>query len=117
MPETNFVPNPAGTWTPPPVYYGHTTAAGDGDPNGLAIGWPGDKYLDRVTGDRYTKETGDGTTSGWTSDGSGAGGGVLRGTVDPTDDPGVGASSAFYYRTDTGGVWAWNGTAWDALIS
>lgn len=47
---------------------------------------------------------------------SGAGGGVVYGTANPTDPP-VG-DSGMYYRTDTYNLWVWNSATatWDQLI-
>jgi len=42
-------------------------------------------------------------------------GSVTCGVVDPTTAP-VG-TCALYYRTDTGSVWLWNGSAWNQIIA
>ena len=44
-------------------------------------------------------------------------GGILCGTSDPTDPPGV--DCAKYYRIDTGEEWNWNATtsSWDKILS
>ncbi|MBU2249875.1 MAG: hypothetical protein KKD77_24225 [Gammaproteobacteria bacterium] len=47
--------------------------------------------------------------------GGGGTGGVLCGAVDPVAAPTE--TCAFYYRTDTGAVWYWDGAAWVALIA
>lgn len=41
-------------------------------------------------------------------------GGVTCGTSDPVDAPASGCG--LYYRTDTGTVWYWNGSAWIILF-
>jgi hypothetical protein len=122
MPEVNYVPNPASPWIAPTVYYGHTTASGDGDPNTIAvIGWPGDKYLDKLTGDRYTKESGDGTTTGWTNDGSAVSGVGISGSGSPesvvTADPGTtywDATNNIFYVKDSG---TGTNTGWREIIA
>lgn len=43
------------------------------------------------------------------------GGSVTCGAADPVAAPT--GSCGLYFRTDTGGLWAWNGAAWVALIS
>ena len=52
----------------PPFFYSDSTIAGHGSPLGRVPAWPGGNYIDQDTGDRYTKETGLGTTDGWTPD-------------------------------------------------
>ena len=74
MAEVAYTPDPRSPWVPPTVYYGDLNAHGTGDPNWQVTGWPGSTYLDTATGDRYTKESGEGTTDGWTLDASGGGG-------------------------------------------
>lgn len=46
---------------------------------------------------------------------SGGGGGTTCGTVDPTVAPPSGCG--LYYRKDNGGVWFWDGSAWQVLIA
>jgi hypothetical protein len=48
------------------------------------------------------------------SGGGGGSGSVLCGTVDPTTGPT--GSCGIYYRSDTGGFWYWNGSAWIQFI-
>lgn len=54
--------------TPSGGLTGGNIMAGEGDPNGSVIGWMGDLYLNRLGGASvtlWTKESGNGTTSGW----------------------------------------------------
>lgn len=46
--------------------------------------------------------------------GTGGGGGVLCGTVNPTDAPT--GTCGIYYRTDTGEVWVWDGAVWQQIL-
>jgi hypothetical protein len=114
MPEVNFMPNPASAYDDPAVFYSDSTIAGSGSPEGAVAGWPGAKYVDTATGDRYTKESGYGTLTGWTADG-GAGGGITIVASAPTDDPGSGPQLS--YNPTTGELWLWSGTAWDLIIA
>src|SRR5688572_23878292 len=85
MPEVNYMPNPASSPETPTVHHSDSTIAGYGSPEGAVPAWPGAKYVDKDTGDRYTKESGDGTLTGWTADGSGSSGagGALPTVGDP----------------------------------
>lgn len=49
------------------------------------------------------------------SSGGGGTGGVTCSTADPVAAPTN--ACTLHYRTDTGGLWMWNGSAWVALIS
>jgi hypothetical protein len=115
MPEVNFMPNPASAVEVPAVFHSDSTMAGYGSPEGAVPGWPGAKYLDRDALTRYTKESGEGTLTGWTADGGG--GGITEVSSAPTDDPGTGPTIA--YNPTTGGVWFWNAgtSSWDLIIA
>jgi len=38
---------------------------GDGDPNGVVAGSPPDQYTDDLTGQQWSKTSGNNTTTGW----------------------------------------------------
>lgn len=114
------MPNPASSPETPTVHHSDSTIAGYGSPEGAVPAWPGAKYVDRDTGDRYTKESGDGTLTGWTADGSGSGAGGLEGSGTPegsvTAEPGAtyfdSSNNIFYVKkTGTGN------TGWHELIA
>lgn len=111
MPEGNYTPDPRSPVVLPTIYYSDTTIAGHGTPEGSVVAWPGATYVDVDSGDRYTKETGNGTADGWTADGSGGGGtgGTYSGSGTPegsqTGDPGNlywDATNNVLYVKDTG---------------
>jgi hypothetical protein len=121
MPEQAFMPNPASAYETPTVFHSDSTMAGIGSPEGVIPAWPGSKYVDTDTGDRYTKESGDGTLTGWTADGSGGGGaGGLEGSGSPegveTAEPGAtywdSSNNIFYVKASGSG-----NTGWRELIA
>lgn len=51
----------------------------------------------------------------WAAGGGMGAGLILCGTADPVDPPT--GNCAIYYRTDTGAIWIWDGSAWVLRIA